>query len=644
MDTKQSSSLLDRLLRPTLIRIKQASEQDFYKDIIGLFLLASSLFLIFTMASFNPKDPSPFTVSIPSHQATNLGGIVGASASGTIFYYIGVSGLLLPIWFIHSLWCFYSKDRRVIHKTRILGWVSLLFICSCLFSIHLKVVKFETVLFSSAGYVGDLGAGFLQRYMGSIGNQLVLWFGFLGSMILLTEKPLLSITMSRLRRIRKPKLKLKLKLKPSQKSVARTDPVIETHPEPTNDVTHSAYKHNSKIFPTKVQHYKADHQLFTKTSKPLSKASSAPTTEQVKVAEELKSILSNFNISGEIVKILSGPVVTVYEFQPRSGTKLSKVLGLVDDIALGLRVESIFINPVPSRKSLGIEVPNESREFVLLGDLVTQKEFDRCSSPLTFALGCDLSGSPLYEDLTEMPHLLIAGQTGSGKSIAINTLLCSLLAKADPNKVRMILVDPKVLELKVYEGIPHLLMPVITEATKASLALKWACREMEKRYRLMESIKVRNINDFNKAWHSLPQDKRKKLTSSLEYDEFDHLPFLVIVIDELADLMLSSSKEVEGSIQKLAQKARASGIHLVLATQRPSVDVVTGVIKANLPCRMSFKVFSRGDSRTILDSIGAERLLGKGDLLFLKPGTSKPRRAQGAFISDQEVINIVECR
>jgi S-DNA-T family DNA segregation ATPase FtsK/SpoIIIE len=359
-------------------------------------------------------------------------------------------------------------------------------------------------------------------------------------------------------------------------------------------------------------------------------------------AEALVKAFSEFGIGGEIIAIQPGPVVTVYEFQPHAGTKLAKVTGLLDDIALALRVDSIFIHPVSGKRALGVQVPNKKRDTVFLGDLVQNVVFQNSSSPLTFALGKALNGEPICCDLAAMPHLLMAGQTGSGKSVAINALLCSLILKARPEQVRMILVDPKILELKIYEGIPHLLMPVITEPLKASLALKWACQEMDRRYQLMETASVRHLTGFNQFWEQATTEQKDAIRERFPATEIGKLPFIVVVIDELADLMLMASKDVEASIQRLAQKARASGIHLVLATQRPSVDVITGVIKANLPCRIAFKVFSRIDSRTILDSMGAERLLGKGDTLFLRPGSSRLERIQGAFLADEEVVTMVD--
>jgi S-DNA-T family DNA segregation ATPase FtsK/SpoIIIE len=364
-------------------------------------------------------------------------------------------------------------------------------------------------------------------------------------------------------------------------------------------------------------------------------------SELDQVATLLTVTLADFGVSGTIVGHQTGPVVTVFEFQPDAGIKQSKVLGLIDDLALALRVDSIFIHPVKGKRALGIQVPNSKREMVYLGDLLESRAYQDPTSPLTFVMGKSLSGDPVCANLAEMPHALIAGSTGSGKSVGINVLLCSLIMRSSPKDVRMILVDPKMLELSVYEGIPHLLMPVITDPNKASLALKWAVNEMERRYRIMQGVSVRNIEAFNSLWRNASKEKREEIQRNTEEEELGHLPYVVLVIDELADLMLTAPKEIESVIQRLAQKARASGIHLVLATQRPSVDIITGVIKANLPSRIAFQVVSKHDSRTILDQMGADKLLGKGDMLFQKPGVAALERIQGAFVNDEEVVSMV---
>src|SRR6185503_7402057 len=352
-------------------------------------------------------------------------------------------------------------------------------------------------------------------------------------------------------------------------------------------------------------------------------------------AKTLQSKSTEFGVLGSVVEIHPGPVVTTYEFKPDAGIKYSKVVGLADDLALGLEAESIRIDRMSGRGTVAIEIPNEVRETISLREIVESDTFRRAASRLTLALGKTVSGDTYVTDLCAMPHLLVAGATGQGKSVGLNCMISSILLKSTPDEVRMILIDPKRLELGVYEDIPHLLTPVVTEPKMAANVLKWAVGEMERRIRMLAGEGVRNIEQFNNI-------VRGELTQPPEGEEPPRpLHYIVIIIDELADLMMVSSHDVEESICRLAQMARAVGIHLILATQRPSVDVLTGLIKANFPSRISFKVSARVDSRTILDSIGAEHLLGKGDMLFLPPGSARLTRVHGAFVSEQEIARLV---
>lgn len=353
----------------------------------------------------------------------------------------------------------------------------------------------------------------------------------------------------------------------------------------------------------------------------------------------LEKKLADFGVQGQVVEVAPGPVVTMYEFQPAPGVKISKVAGLSDDLAMNLRASSIrIVAPIPGKAVIGIEIPNNSRETVYLRELLASPAYQQAASQLTIALGKDILGMPMVNTLTRMPHLLIAGATGAGKSVFINTLVMSILYKASPDQVRLLLVDPKRIELSTYNDIPHLLYPIITSPQEATAGLRWAVAEMERRYELLARLGVRNIKSFNQRL------ARQGPPPPLTPDEppVEPLPYVVIIIDELADLMMVSSKEVEALITRLAQMARAAGIHLVLATQRPSVDVITGLIKANFPARISFKVTSRVDSRTILDQQGAEHLLGMGDMLFSQPGVSGLSRLHGAYVSDSEIDRVVE--
>lgn len=343
-----------------------------------------------------------------------------------------------------------------------------------------------------------------------------------------------------------------------------------------------------------------------------------------KISKQLEEKLNNFGVSGNVVGISPGPVVTTYEYAPAPGIKINKIVGLADDLALGLKARSVrVVGSVPGKSALGIEIPNEHRQIVYIRDLLSAEKYRTTSAKLTIALGLDVVGNIAMGNLAKMPHLLIAGATGAGKSVGINTIIASILYNATPDEVRFLMVDPKRIELSGYEGIPHLLHPVVVDPKLASRALNWAVREMERRYRLLEEAKVKSFDTYNQS-------------------STDKLPYIVVIVDELADLMMVASKDVEASIARLAQMARAAGIHLILATQRPSVDVLTGLIKANFPTRISFKVSSKIDSRTILDSSGAEHLLGSGDMLYLAPGSSNLQRIHGAYISEAETARLVD--
>ena len=372
-------------------------------------------------------------------------------------------------------------------------------------------------------------------------------------------------------------------------------------------------------------------------------------------ARVLEQKLADFGVEGRVVEVQPGPVVTMYKFEPGSGIKVSQIVNLADDLSMALRAATVRIQaPVPGEAVVGIEVPNRKREKVYLREIMEAEEFAAARSQLTIALGKDISGRPMAADLAMMPHLLIAGATGTGKSVSIHTMIASILFNATADDVRFILIDPKMLELSVYENIPHLLVPVVVDPEKAAAALLWATQEMETRYRMMRDMGVRNIDGYNRALGAAGKVVELKPVNLIEEgagrasaedgEPIKHrrLPKIVIVIDELADLLLSEGKTVERDITRLAQKARASGIHLILATQRPSVDVLTGLIKANLPARISLQVTSRVDSRTILDSIGAERLLGAGDMLFMPPGSAKLRRLHGPFVSETEIRRVVD--
>ncbi|HCL48398.1 MAG TPA: cell division protein FtsK, partial [Rhodobiaceae bacterium] len=371
-------------------------------------------------------------------------------------------------------------------------------------------------------------------------------------------------------------------------------------------------------------------------------------------ARMLETVLADFGIKGTIGQVRPGPVVTLYELEPAAGVRSSRVVGLSDDIARSMSAVSARVAPVPGSNVIGIELPNQTRELVSLRELLSSSDFESGKSKLTMALGKDIGGAPVMSDLTKMPHLLVAGTTGSGKSVGINTMILSLLYRLTPDQCRLILVDPKMLELSVYDGIPHLLAPVVTEPKKAVVALKWVVQEMENRYRKMAKIGVRNIDGFNERMREAKasgETLSRRVQTGFDPEsgeaiyedeiiETEILPFIVVVIDEMADLMMVAGKEIEAAVQRLAQMARAAGVHLITATQRPSVDVITGTIKANFPSRISFQVTSKIDSRTVLGEQGAEQLLGQGDMLYMGGG-GRVQRVHGPFVSDEEVEKVV---
>ncbi|MFW5989074.1 MAG: DNA translocase FtsK, partial [Desulfosudaceae bacterium] len=350
----------------------------------------------------------------------------------------------------------------------------------------------------------------------------------------------------------------------------------------------------------------------------------------------LEKKLEDFGINGRVTEVSPGPVVTMFEYEPAAGVKINKIVNLGDDLALALRALSIrIVAPIPGKSVIGIEIPNMEREMVRFKEIVISQNFANLKSKLTLCLGKDIVGNPVAVEMDKMPHLLVAGSTGSGKSVALNTMICSLLYKASPDEVKLLMIDPKRIELAPYNKIPHLISPVVTDMKKATNALSWAVREMEERYEKLSEKKVRNIDQYNKKID-------KEIKAGEQSREATKLPYIVIIIDEFADLMAVSSKDVETTLARLAQMARAAGIHLIIATQRPSVNVITGIIKANFPARISFQVSSKTDSRTILDNNGAESLLGSGDMLFLAPGTARIQRIHGAYISEEEVSRVIE--
>jgi len=630
--------------------------QPFEREIIFFLVIGFASYFFASLFSFYPYDPTNLSATFPSTPRLNIAGALGANISAHSIYYFGITAYLLPIPFIWGSFDYVLNKEKTFAYSKFFGW--LLAIASTMVSLYLYYPKttLSGIAYSSAGVWGNWIASNIITSLGIAGSTIVVITTSLCALVLIMRQSLLDLVSKQvqlaIQKIRDVFTKSNTRsLYDDEPKVVESTftPLFTTKPTPvfskekiipTRFFAKKAPTATPRSLPSNDDYHTPSTTIF-KTSESYGPLSPTQKKEFEETATLLCKTFEDFGINGQVVAVQPGPVVTVFEFQPNAGTKISKINSLVDDLALALRVDSIMMNPVRGKSAIGIQVPNSQRETVHLGDIIQSEAFQNSESPLTLALGKSLSGDALVADLAKMPHLLTAGATGSGKSVAINALLCSVIMKSSPKQVRMILVDPKMLELSIYEGIPHLLMPVITQAARASLALKWAVNEMERRYKIMQHAKVRNIAGFNEFWRQAKDFEKVTLQEHLPDEHLEELPMILLVIDELADLMLTAPKEIESLIQRLAQKARASGIHLVLATQRPSVDIITGVIKANLPCRSAFQVVSKHDSRTILDQIGADKLLGNGDMLLMQPGKGRPQRIQGAFVSDEEVINLV---
>ncbi len=545
------------------------------------------IFLSISLYSFSPSDPGIGVIS--KEGIKNWGGILGAYLSSILIFLFGICSLLIPPFCFLIWWLSYkgSPFKKLILSFFLL-LIALCLSLSQLFSLlHIKNWHFLGKFPLQGGLLGEL-SGPIISIIGIPGFSLLILACLVISAFLIF-------------RDRHPK-----KEKEKEKIEA-------SYKEETTNISETKEKEKNPKLPP-----------------PLEILSDPPPSIKIR-PEELKeraillvSKLREFGIDGEVVNINPGPVITVFEFKPAPGVKIGRILNLVDDLALGLSAKSIrIVAPIPGKNVIGIEISNPKREWVYLKEILESPEFQKASSPLTLALGKDISGNPVVADLKKMPHLLIAGSTGSGKSIFLHSVILSLIYKSTPEKVRFLMIDPKRIELSVYERVPYLLHPVVCEPKLATKALRWLVSEMERRYSLFEEVGARNIDSYNESFE-------------------EKLPYIVMIIDELADLMVVSSKEVETLLTRLAQMARAAGIHLLVATQRPSVDVITGLIKANFPARISFQVTSKVDSRTILDTQGAERLLGAGDMLFLPPGASHLQRIHGPYVSEKEVKAVVE--
>jgi DNA segregation ATPase FtsK/SpoIIIE, S-DNA-T family len=641
--------------------------------IIAIAIVAVVLFV--ALASYSPDDPG-FSFTGNASPVHNRIGAVGAWLADVLFFLFGRPAFLFPIMLAAACWGLQRRIRTEVSSrantaVRIAGFLLVLVASCALTTLHWHSGNLRQ---SAGGVIGTLVGGGLASGLDFLGATLLMIAAWMAGLSLAFGVSWFTI-MDRLgslawagvawlrargassrdaaegrerRQARKEAVQSEQK-----KSATRAPPRIEA-PKPI--VEKSARVERERQV-----------SLFDSPKgnelPPLKLLDDPPPREPLYTAEGLEALsrlvemkLKDFDIDVEVVAVQPGPVVTRFELRPAPGVKASQITALAKDLARALSVLSVrVVEVIPGKSVMGLEIANEKREVVTLGEIVRSKAYDEMNSPLAIALGKDIGGQPMVADLARMPHLLIAGTTGSGKSVGINAMVLSLLYKSTAEHVRMIMIDPKMLELSVYEGIPHLLAPVVTDMKHAANALRWCVAEMERRYQLMSALGVRNISGFNrhvkeandagKPIRDPVMTARAANDPSIDQSQIldlTPLPYIVVIVDELADLMMIVGKKVEELITRLAQKARAAGLHLILATQRPSVDVITGLIKANIPCRIAFQVSARVDSRTILDQMGAETLLGHGDMLYLPPGTSLPTRVHGAFVSDQEVHRVVD--
>ncbi len=649
-------------------------------EVWGIFFLALGVLISISLFSYNETDLAFFSSS-PVRPPENYVGIIGAYIAGLLFLGLGSAAYILPL--LIFIWGFrrFSSSGGEFHKlyARLVGAGILFLSSSALLSILKGPAQKEA--FKGGGIIGYGLGRMLTAYTGDVGSPIILTFLVILSFLLATEfslKPLLSGIGSRslglfagLLQKRRSDVKIAsagagvrgVRGKPKRESLSLVLPiegrgtakslslreriVLEEPPKIKKPQIEPASKIAKKPQSEPISLKKTEEKAPPKAEVPnlttkegyrlpgLDLLDSPPPIEERRIKDDLREnsqilegTLADFGIEVRVVQVSRGPAVTRYELQPAPGVKIQRIASLSDDIALAMKAQAVrVVAPIPGKAAVGVEVPNTQTALVYLKEILASEKFQSEGSKLTLALGKDITGVPLIANLGEMPHLLIAGATGSGKTVCVNGLIASMLFRATPHEVKFLMVDPKMVELAIFNDLPHLVCPVVTDAKKASVALNWVVGEMERRYQLLAKEGARNINIYNAK--ARPPDS-------------EYLPYIVVIIDELADLMVVAAGEIENAITRLAQLSRAVGIHMVLATQRPSVDVITGVIKANFPARISFKVASKVDSRTVLDMNGADKLLGRGDMLFIRPGTSKPIRSQGTLVSDKEIEQIVE--
>lgn len=659
-------------------------------EVVGVALFAVTLIWLIALATYDPNDPVWFFSTGTHDVPANFAGRVGAFLAELSYQLLGYASYLLPAAVAVAGWHYFWCTKIDAAYTKMIGATMLLTCGSAFLGLTLGRVDFGPRPFRAGGYLGEWVGGVMAEYLSRTGSVIVILALIVAAVIISTQVSfgrLFSAVFAALQGVaaqgvesfrlwreerRKAKQRREVLVKYGKKDAAaaakadapekktarfdRPEPVVparvaarEVEAEPVAaaralPVVKQAAARTplAPPLPLPEPDRNVERRLGSYTLPPVSLLDAAKAETKIDERELMESArlleekCREFSVEGSVVQIHPGPVVTTFEFKPDAGVKYSKVTGLSDDLCLAMQAESVLIDRIPGKATVGIQIPNPNREAISLRELLEADAYTRSGSKLTFALGKTIHGEPYMADLATMPHLLIAGSTGSGKSVGLNAILTSILYRATPDDVRMIMVDPKRLELGMYEDIPHLMTPVVVEPKKAANALRWAVREMEERYKTLAAYGVRNIEQFNRNVRAVIESGEVPE----EGKPTRPLPFIMVVVDELADLMMVAGNEVEESICRLAQMARAVGIHLILATQRPSVDVITGLIKANLPARISFRVSSKIDSRTILDSNGAEQLLGKGDMLFLPPASSRHIRLHGPYISEQESARV----
>ena len=588
-------------------------------ELLGLILILTSLALAISFATYTPEDPS-FIYGDSNIEIKNFFGIYGSTTADFFLQSFGLVSFLLLVNFV--FWGLNLLIKKEIKGILLKLFFSVTYLTLGSIFVYLTFNNsFWLIDNGNSGFIGEIGYNFISSLTPQVNNKYFIFIIFLLTIVFfvfssdLNIKNIVTKTFKKILSTFRKEDKIDVSLNLSNTMLTEKEILVE---KPQQSFL---FEHTKKeVTGATLKKIKYRLPSIDFLEKDISKPSLLDANKNRPNAKFMEKILLDFGIDGKIKTINNGPVVSLYEFEPAPGVKVSKIINLSEDLARNTSSTSARVSVIPGKNTVGIEIPNESRESVSLREIIDNDKFQKKDIKLPIALGKSISGMPIVGDLTTMPHLLIAGTTGSGKSVCINTIIVSLLYKLDPDLCKFILIDPKMLELSTYEGIPHLLTPVITDAKKATSALAWTVKEMNSRYKLMSKVGVRNIDGYN-AKHRLK------------------MPYIVVVVDEMSDLMLVAGKEIENYIQKLSQMARAAGIHIIMATQRPSVDVITGTIKANFPTRVSFQVSSKIDSRTILGEQGAEQLLGKGDMLFMS-SANRIIRIHGPYVSEQEIERI----